>query len=121
MIQKLTASCVCRDKFETRLAIRYLGRILEIPRFWEQLPHRNYLTVLNKLFRRVRQLVEDLDVERTITINDGLKEVRTDAQGTDIIASALLNGAKIWDQQGRLDSFDSVMTDFIFLVEILRG
>ena len=121
MFQELTASHFSGDKFEPRLAIRYLGRILEIPFFWVQPSHGNYHIVLKRLFQRVRQLVEDLDVERTLTIDDGLRQVRMDVHGVDIIASALLNGAKIWDQQARLDLFGLVISDFKRLLEILCG
>ena len=104
------------EKFESRLAIRYLGGVLELPTFWVQQPDRNTQTVAKKLFDRVRQLVEDADVERPSVTNDNLQEIRADVEGTDILASALLNGSEDWHRK----QFSSLLTEcFERFVELL--
>ena len=108
------------DKFEPWIAIRYLGGILESPSFWEQDPHSNHQTVTKKLFERVRQLVEDLDIERWAITDVALRVIRGDVQGIDILVSALLNGVGIWYQQEHLRPLDPLLSDFARLVALVR-
>jgi hypothetical protein len=84
------------------IAVRYLGRILEPCSFWVQKPHENHLTVIKKLLERVNQLVEDLGVDYPIQTDDlPITSCHTDVQSIDIIASAVANGVRLLDQDGK--------------------
>jgi hypothetical protein len=84
--------------FESWIAIRYLGRILECSSFWTHpsLPNDNHRFVTEKVLKRVTQLVEDLDLEHPSVMASDVSSMilRVDI---DAIASALLEGAKKWD------------------------
>jgi hypothetical protein len=106
------------DRFESWIAIRYLGGILESYSFWVQEAHYNYLVVTKKLIERIIRLIEDLDVELGTISKEG---PCMDIPGIDATASALLNGLRIWDcdMPVRLTTSDSIRTDFKRLVELV--
>jgi hypothetical protein len=108
------------DEYEPWIAIRYLGRILESPSFWIQQPHSNHQIVSKKLFRRVRQLVEDLDVECWALTHVALRKIRGDIQGVDGLTAALLDGVRIWDRQEQSPPFDPFLNDFTRLMELVQ-
>jgi hypothetical protein len=87
---------ICSEKFEPRIAARYLGGILEFPSFWDQEFHTNHKTVTRKLFERVGQLIEDLDVSSIPPTKAAATNVPVDLdrQGIDLLASALLGGVR---------------------------
>jgi hypothetical protein len=111
---------ITSDKFEPWIAIRYLGGILESPSFWEQEPHSNHRAVTKKLFKRVRQVVEDLDVERWAITDVALRVIRGDVQGIDILVSALLNGVAIWHMQEHTRPLGPLLSDFARLMALVR-
>jgi hypothetical protein len=49
-----------------------------------------------KLFKRVTQLVEDMDMEGWVI---SLRKIRGDIEGIDILVIALLKGVETWYQQ----------------------
>jgi hypothetical protein len=107
------------DKFEPRIAIRYLGGILELPTFWSQDPHDNQRTVARKLFFRLKQLIADQDVEYMLEPSESLGEIRADMQGVDIIATAFLDGVRNWQEQTKKQFLDTLMDDLRRVIEIL--
>jgi hypothetical protein len=108
------------EKYEPWIAIRYLGAVLESSSFWVQQSHHIHQSVTKKLFERVRQLVEDLDVKGWATTDVALRRIRGDVQGVDIITFALLNGLKIWDQQAQSRPLGLFLNDFALLMEFLH-
>ena len=107
------------EMFEPRIAIRYLGRILECPAFWTQISHSNHWFVTKKVVQWVKQLVEDLDLEHATVINVLLVVSKTDLEGTDIIMSAVLEGAGILDGEAQLQS-GPLLDDFERLFWLLH-
>jgi hypothetical protein len=107
------------DRFEPRIAIRYLGGILELPTFWSQDPHDNQRMVARKLFVRLKQLVADQDVEYMLEPSETLGEIRADMQGVDIMATAFLDGVRNWHPQTKKQFLDALMDDLRRFVEIL--
>jgi hypothetical protein len=92
-------SLIKSDDFEPWIAIRYLGRILESHSFWYQKPHSNHQTATKKLFKRVTQLVEDVDIESWAKTDILLRNIRGDVEGIDMVTCALLKGVEIWCRQ----------------------
>jgi len=88
---------------------------LELPSFWLQQPCCNHQAVTRKLVERVHRLTEDLDVER----GTAPKTSCTDVQGIDNIASAVLNGLRIWDCQMPFRFSGPLRNEFRRLVELL--
>jgi hypothetical protein len=111
---------VSSDTFEPWIAVRYLGGILESRSFWTQHPHYNHQIVTKKIFKRVKQLVEDLDVESWAITHLVLRGIRGDVQGIDILTSALLNGVRIWYQQKESRPLGPLLGDFARLMALLR-
>jgi hypothetical protein len=106
------------DEFEPWIAIRYLGGILASRSFWIQQPHSNHKIVTKKLFQRVTQLVEDMDMERWAETD--MREIRGDIEGIDILTSALLNGVKIWSRQKESRPLGSSLNSFQRLMVLIR-
>jgi hypothetical protein len=109
------------DKFEPWVAIRYLGNILDSPSFWQQDPHSNHEVVTVKLFRRVRQLVEDMDMEEWARTDTTLRlrVFHGDVKGIDDLVAALLNGVSIWSRQDVNHRVDPVRSNFARLMELV--
>jgi hypothetical protein len=109
------------DKFEPCVAIRYLGGILESSSFWHQECHYNHEVVTVKLFGRVRQLVEDMDMEgwAKMDVAFQLREFHGDVQGIDYLVAALLNGVGIWCWKDENHRLDPVRNNFTRLMELV--
>ena len=109
------------DKFEPWVAIRYLGGILETPSFWHQECHYNHKAVTEMLFGRVRQLVEDMDMEGWAKMDNTLR-LRVflgDVQGIDELVAVLLNGVGVWCQNDENHRLDPVRNNFTRLMELV--
>jgi hypothetical protein len=104
------------------MAVRYLGGILEFPSFWDQEFHANHETVTNKLFEKVGQLINDLDVTSISPTRDAPNKIRVDfdLQGTDLLAFALMRGISFWDQQSQFYFSAPVLNNFKDLVHLLQ-
>jgi hypothetical protein len=108
------------ESVESWTAVRYIGRILEYRTFWAQPSHNNHRVVIKKLVRRVTQLVKDLDLECPISTDHASRmALRADIRGIDTISSALLEGARILDDEAEFRS-DPLCSDFEQFVMLLR-
>ena len=106
------------DELESRVAIRYLGGILQLPSFWVQSSHDNHQAVVRKAVERTNQLIEDLDLQYVTRASEITH--RADVQGIDTIASALLKGAKLLDQKEKSILSRPLLEPFRRLVGFLR-
>jgi hypothetical protein len=78
-----------------RVAIRYLGGILEFPTFWmpENYERHQYtaMTLLQKLSRCAREIGIDSGFEKTPE-----EALFSDREGIDLLTNATLVGIQIW-------------------------
>ncbi|KAF7368666.1 hypothetical protein MVEN_00190900 [Mycena venus] len=93
-IERLLVAVDCGGKFSSRIAIRYLGGILELRSFWAQ-TGPSYESLVKKILVRTQTILEDLGLDSP-DIGAPDITVESDTDGIDILCQALVHGVRSW-------------------------
>ncbi|KAJ7926151.1 hypothetical protein B0H13DRAFT_1089262 [Mycena leptocephala] len=93
VIERLLVASDCdgASPFSSLISVRYLGGILELPSFWNQIGTM-FESVVQKILLRITVILRDLGV-------DSREEIETlsfDIEGIDILCAAALAGVESW-------------------------